>query len=37
MFLLKGGEAGEAGWRKYFTGVVPHLNNVVEVGCLEST
>ena len=31
------GEAGEAGWMKYFTDVVPQFNNAVEVGSLEST
>ncbi len=25
------GEAGEAGWMKYFTDVVPQFNNAVEV------
>jgi hypothetical protein len=28
---FKRGKAGEAGWRKYFTGVVPYFNNAVEV------
>ena len=31
------GKAGDAGWMKYFTDVVPQFNNAVEIGSLEST
>ena len=34
---FKTGETGEAGWREYFTDVVPRFNNAVEVRSLECT